>query len=384
MLFKRTVGRVGISVAVLTTMAVVVAGGAASASQRELPQPSHESILDDYEGRPGRQVQPQSWDTPRCEILFDNVHFNRDNPNVPSDIEMIPSLEQFIEANGTMLSNNHTPLIAHTADDSITTYTGLYGDRAGMPVSNSFQSYNVDGTTDPADSFAYWTDPIFDTASSPNAGHDTNPSMVYSPVPPATSPITVVPNKVTPAPWVPFTRGAATSATSPGKHGAREPFGRHPQGVWCQQPGGRPARCGPGPLQGPQTADYVGLAIHCAKGATLCASARAVKFDQTTPSPTAVADLLPDEPGGYNGYQVLFGSKYIAPTLGAGSPDLSHNGYQVTDAAGNLVDENGDEIDGAYRPITQASRVLAASMPPRRLPTSQTCKSPECLSPTGT
>ena len=42
-------------------------------------------------------------------IIFDNVHFNRDNPNVPSDLQMIPNLEKFIENNGALLSNNHTP-----------------------------------------------------------------------------------------------------------------------------------------------------------------------------------------------------------------------------------------------------------------------------------
>ncbi|MDQ1414141.1 MAG: hypothetical protein QOE07_2729, partial [Acidimicrobiaceae bacterium] len=82
------------------------------------------------------------------EITFDNVHFFRDNPNVPSDLELMPHLLNFIEQNGTMLSNNHTPLIAHTANDSLTNYTGLYGDRHGMPISNTFQSYNADGTTD--------------------------------------------------------------------------------------------------------------------------------------------------------------------------------------------------------------------------------------------
>src|SRR6202166_3106535 len=65
------------------------------------------------------------------ELTFDNVHFFRDNPNVPSDLQMMPNLLNFIEQNGTMLSNNHTPLIAHTAVDSLTNYTGLYGDRAG-------------------------------------------------------------------------------------------------------------------------------------------------------------------------------------------------------------------------------------------------------------
>src|SRR5215831_19886357 len=54
------------------------------------------------------------------EITFDNVHFNRDNPNVLSDLEQMPALENFIAQNGTMLSNNYTPLIAHTADDSLT------------------------------------------------------------------------------------------------------------------------------------------------------------------------------------------------------------------------------------------------------------------------
>ena len=70
------------------------------------------------------------------QITFDNVHYFRDNPNVPSDLELMPNLLNFIEGNGTMLSNNHTPLIAHTADDILTTLTGLYGDRQGMPVSN--------------------------------------------------------------------------------------------------------------------------------------------------------------------------------------------------------------------------------------------------------
>ena len=104
------------------------------------------------------------------ELTFDNVHFFRDNPNVPSDLQMMPSLLHFLEDNGTFASNNHTPLIAHTADDLLTTFTGLYGDRAGMPVSNSYRTFNPDGTTDPAGSFAYWTDPIFDTAEDAERG----------------------------------------------------------------------------------------------------------------------------------------------------------------------------------------------------------------------
>src|SRR5579864_1046926 len=118
------------------------------------------------------------------QIVFDNVHFFRDNPNVPSDLQLLPNLLHFIEGNGTMLSNNHTPLIAHTATDILTTFTGLYGDRQGMPIANGYQAYNSDGpggtfgTTDSAGSFAYWTDPVFDTASTPNPHRDTSPSMV--------------------------------------------------------------------------------------------------------------------------------------------------------------------------------------------------------------
>ena len=73
-----------------------------------------------------------------------------------------------------------------------------------------------------------------------------------------------------------------------------------------------------------------------------------MKFGQTTPSPTAVADFLPDEPGGYNGYQALFGHRYVAPQLGAGTPNVSHDGYPVTDANGNLVDLGGNPMNGAF------------------------------------
>ncbi len=283
------------------------------------------------------------------EVFFDNVHFNRDNPNVPSDLEMIPALKNFIESNGSLLSNNHTPLIAHTADDSITTYTGLYGDRAGMPISNSFQSYNSDGTTDPAESFAYWTDPIFDTASPPNPGHDTNPSLVYSPVPPATSFRAITPDRVTPAPWVPFTRaGCNVGDVASTNMELENPTVDIPEVFGSNGPEAQQLAADKDPYKDPETADYIGLAIHCAKGATVCSSAEAVKYGQTAPSSSAVADLLPDEPGGYSGYQALFGNKYIAPVLGGGTPDATHTGYQVTNAAGNLVDENRNQIDGAY------------------------------------
>jgi len=283
------------------------------------------------------------------EITFDNVHFYRDNPNVPSDFEMMPSLLNFIEGQGTLLSNNHTPLIAHTADDILTTYTGLYGDRQGMPISNDYQSYNADGSTDPAGSFAYWTDPVDDTAGTPNAGHDTNPSMVYAATPPATTSPAPAPNQITPAPWVPFTRagcdvGDVATAnmelenTSPD---LAKVFG-------ASSPEVAQLNSDTDSFKDAETADYVGVAVHCAMASPTCSNAKAVKFGQTTPSPTEAPDLLPTEPGGYIGFDALFGHKYVAPQLGAGTPSLTRNGYQVTNAAGNLVDLNGNEIDGAF------------------------------------
>jgi hypothetical protein len=91
-------------------------------------------------------------------IQFDNVHFRRDNPYVPSDLEQMPNLLNFLEQNGTLLTNHHTPLISHTADDIITTLTGVYGEKHGQPVANSYGYFRADGSVGFASSFAYWTD----------------------------------------------------------------------------------------------------------------------------------------------------------------------------------------------------------------------------------
>jgi hypothetical protein len=283
------------------------------------------------------------------EIGFDNVHFYRDNPNVPSDLQMMPNLLHFFEDNGTLLTNNHTPLIAHTADDLLTTFTGLYGDRAGMPVSNGYQAYNSDASTDPASSFAYWTDPIYDTAAQPNAGHDTNPSLVYSATPPATTAPAPAANSITPAPWVPFTRaGCDVGDVSTVDQELENTAVDIPKVFGANSPEEQQLTADPDPYKDPETADYVGLAVHCASGSAFCTTARAVRYGQTSPSPTAVPDVLPNEPGGYHGFPALFGHKYIAPQLGAGTANLAHNGYPVTNTGGNLVDLNGNQINGAF------------------------------------
>ncbi len=289
------------------------------------------------------------------QLTFDNVHFFRDNPNVPSDLQLMPNLLNFFTSNGTMLSNNHTPLIAHTGDDILTTETGLYGDRQGVGISNSYRTYNADGpggtfnTTDPASAFAYWTDPIFDTASTPNASHDTNPNLVYSPVPPATASTPVTPDTNTPAPWVPYTRaGCNVGEVGVANAELENTAVDIPKVFGVNSPENNQLTSDKDSFKDQETADYVGIGVHCAQGAAFCADATAVKFGQTTPSKTAVSDLLPSEPGGYSGFQALMGHKYVAPQLGAGKPDVTHDGYQVTNAAGNLVDLNGNQINGDF------------------------------------
>jgi hypothetical protein len=80
-------------------------------------------------------------------IQFDNVHLRRDNPNVPSDLEQMPHLLNFIAQNGALDANHHAVLISHTANDILTSLTGVYSDRHGIPVANSYVVYKPDGTT---------------------------------------------------------------------------------------------------------------------------------------------------------------------------------------------------------------------------------------------
>src|SRR5215472_10831548 len=101
-------------------------------------------------------------------IVFDNVHFTRDNPNVPSDLEQMPNLLSFITQNGTLDAGDHTVLISHTANDILTTETGLYSDDHGVFVANNFGVFGpgtgVESIFFPS-SFFYWTDKVTDIIS---------------------------------------------------------------------------------------------------------------------------------------------------------------------------------------------------------------------------
>ncbi len=244
-------------------------------------------------------------------IQFDNTHFTRDNPNVPSDLEQMPNLLNFMENNGVLLTNHHTPLISHTATDILTSLTGVYGDNHGVPVSNSFRYFNPNGTSNLGVSFAYWTDPLFDpTTSTPT---DTTFNMLTAS------------GKNAPAPWVPFTRagcnfGAVATANTILENTAID----IPTVFGATSPEAAEVSANPPPSTLPQ-ADFVGIGIHCALGNALCSTANNGK-----------SDLLPDEPGGYSGYMGLFGHKYVAPQISPNGPITDLNGNVIQDPQGHV------------------------------------------------
>ncbi|HST26621.1 MAG TPA: hypothetical protein VLJ76_11585 [Gaiellaceae bacterium] len=275
------------------------------------------------------------------ELTFDNVHFNRDNPNVLSDLEQMPALENFITQNGTMLSNNYTPMIAHTADDSLTNYTGLYGDRHGQGITNTYETY-VGGTPTSKSSFAYWTGTY---------NLDAFPNMPYSPKVPAAG----SPPSTPPAPWAPFTRAGCDVGDVSTANMVLENTNPDLQNVFGpSSPEVAQYNADTDSFKDQETNDYVGVGVHCAQSDSFCSTAMATKFGQGSPSNTQVPDLLPNEPGGYNGFDAVFGHKYLTPQLAqaanAGQTRNFGNGdsWPVTDGSGNLTDLNGQTMKGAF------------------------------------
>jgi hypothetical protein len=242
-------------------------------------------------------------------IQFDNTHFTRDNPNVPSDLEQMPNLLNFIEGNGVLDDNHHTPLISHTATDILTSLTGVYGSDHGVPVSNSFRYFLPNGTSNTGVSFAYWTAPLFDP-SNPANPTDTLPNMLTAQ------------GKNAPAPWVSYTRagcnvGSVATANTILENTAID----IPTVFGANSPQAQEVASNPGQA----FADFVGIGIHCTKGNAVCSDAN-----------TGRPDLLPDEPGGYAGYNGLFGHKYVAPVISPNGPVLDLNGNVIQDTSGHI------------------------------------------------
>jgi hypothetical protein len=233
-------------------------------------------------------------------IQFDNVHLRRDNPNVPSDLEQMPNLLHFLEQQGTLLTNHHTPLISHTSVDILTSLTGVYGEKMGIPIGNTIL-YFSGGSSKFTSSFAYWTD---------NLGTTSVPQMVDQR------------GKIHPAPWVPFTRaGCDVGAFSVANIEFENTFGDIDNVFGPTSPEHNENVAN----HDLAVADFEGIALHCAKGSPLCGG-----------STHAAPDKLPDEPGSYTGFQALFGDKYLAPALNHSSSIIINDldGVAISDGPG--------------------------------------------------
>ncbi len=240
-------------------------------------------------------------------LTFDNVHLRRDMPNVPSDLEQIPSLLDFMQDNGVILNNHHTPLISHTADDIITAVTGVYGARHGQPVSNSYGQFSSSNANvvNNVSSFIYWT------SKTPNG----TPAMINEN------------GKNAPAPWVVYTRagcdvgafsvntqvlentGIDAAAVFGGTASAPSfPAQATNETLFFTLPGKDASKKSIN-AQGlaVPSADFLGVALHCAHGSALCATKNG-----------GAPDLLPDEPHGYTGFNALFGNVLVAPAINPG------------------------------------------------------------------
>ena len=235
-------------------------------------------------------------------IQFDNVHFTRDAPDVPSDLEQMPHLLGFLQQQGTLLTENHTPLISHTGGDLLSSLTGLYPDGHGQGVSNSWRYFNPDGSTGGGNTFTYWTSRVYDTRVA--APTDTTYNLLTSS------------GRNLPAPWVAFTQAGCDVGSAAGPAGmVLENVAADVTTVFG---GGSPQA--EEALHDPvhAYADLVGVAVHCARGSSTC-----------SPQRSGRPDRLPDEPGGYDGFNALYGHRDVVSALGAQGP--------ITDLDGNLV-----------------------------------------------
>jgi hypothetical protein len=282
-------------------------------------------------------------------IGFDNFHLRRDNSNsvanggdqndntdtnIPSDLEQVPALYNFLRgtsnapvsedssnwadgrnttysdgaaySGGTLLTNEHTPLISHTSVDFTSEYTGVYGDRNGIATSQNSEAAYTNALTSGDDNlpvgfssgFAYWTDPV-NTSFIPGDNTDVFVTQGQNG---AVNP---------PAPWEPFTEAGcdvgAVSATAFVLENASSVADESTSSVKFT------------------TADE-GLAVHCANPVvdpnTICT------LSGTDSNVKSVPDTVTGDPS-YTGYSAIFGHKFIAPAINDRLDNQSSGGSQT-------------------------------------------------------
>jgi hypothetical protein len=273
-------------------------------------------------------------------LQFDNTHLFRDRQQFASDLEQMPHLQNFLKDNGTLSDNEHTILISHTAGGILSSLTGLYPDRMGQAVSNSYRYFKPDGSTASSSSFKYWTD-LTDGGNPAN----TPPTLSADPSYNMVNGDSGTP-KNTPAPWVPWAKagcdvGNVSTANAVlennnsiiFKTGSTTEFATDPTGDMTKVFGegslewndGKASQLAPfgTAARAKALTDYVGIAIHCGAGGGICKG-----------NPKARPDLLPDEPGGYMGFDALFGAKYVNPAINGGAAAVN--------------DTNGDPIEDPF------------------------------------
>jgi hypothetical protein len=242
-------------------------------------------------------------------LQFDNTHFRRDRSNVPSDLEQMPHLLNFLKGNGTLLTNDHTILISHTAGGILSSLTGLYPDRNGMTVSNSYDYFKQNGAPQFTSSFKYWTDTVDGTS-------ETLPNMVGDG------------GQTAPAPWLTYTHagcnvGGVSAANIELENNSTAASGDMTRVFGVGSPEWNEANTPA--TKGLALTDFVGIAIHCALNASPCAGNAHAKPDDAT-----------IYPGSDDGYQALFGAKYVNPAVTGGQPCVkATDGSNITDPAGN-------------------------------------------------
>ena len=256
-------------------------------------------------------------------IIFDNTHLVRDPARdgstlVPSDLEQMPHLLNFIKNNGVLLSNHHTQLISHTSDDIITILTGVYPDRHGVAnAANSYLEYQPNGSTRSQSGFTYWTDlttdGTYNLLSGPvDANHPTGVNA--------------------PAPWVPFTRagcdvGAVAAADMEIENTTTDLTTIF--GVGSTQT-----------MDPNAFGDFEGVAVHCAASSTLCSAVNGgfpdrLPWEPNADGTAATTDAMTGTSTAYEGYNALFGHANVTKAfrnLGLLGPN------------GNILDINGNVI----------------------------------------